>query len=291
MASVDLVGLSKPATALVNRIADAVDVRYEPKRVRKLAEAKADAAVIAAEGEIRAQDVRRRAAHRWIEEEAQKQLNIESITAKALPRLPDDADPSSMTRDWITNFFEKSRIVTDEDMQQLWSTILAGEATRPGTFSRKTVNVVGDLEKADAELFTRLCGFCWTTDVFGSSHIPLVFGTREEIYTRRGIDLVSLGQLESVGLISLSSTGYTLGRPDDDEVTLGYFGDHRIVDLRRVDHGLHVGYVLLTKAGTELLPICGSEPVAGFLDYVEDRWHDYGMRPVQVAKIGTLVIP
>ena len=46
---------------------------------------------------------------------------MESITAKALPQLNENATPSSVEDDWIVNFFEKSRIVSDNEMQELWS--------------------------------------------------------------------------------------------------------------------------------------------------------------------------
>ena len=75
----------------------------------------------------------RRAVQRWIEEEAQLQENMEEITAKALPQLTEKATPDSMENDWLVNFFDKSRLVSDNEMQDLWSRVLAGEANIPGT--------------------------------------------------------------------------------------------------------------------------------------------------------------
>ncbi len=290
MASIDLVGLSKPATALINKISDAIGVVYEPHHVRRLAKAKADAAVVAAEAEVRITDVHRRAVRRWIDEEAQKQLNIESLTEKAIARLAEDADPGSMGRDWIANFFDKSRLVTDEDMQDVWSSILAREASKPGTFSRKTLNVVGDLDRTDAELFTTLCGFCWT-DVTEIDFFPLVLDERDDIYARHGISFTSLSSLESLGLLSYQASGYRYSQLNNDMLYLGYFGDYRAVDLgRKGNHQLDIGRILLTKAEKELLPICGRVPIEGLLKYIEEKWSEYGMEPIQVAR-GTLVIP
>ena len=283
MAPSDLVGLSEPTTALINKISDAVGVIYEPRRVRQLAKAKADAAVTLAEGQIRVEDLERRAAERWVEEEAQKQLNIENITSKAISQLPATADPSSMDRDWITSFFEKARIVTDDDMQNLWSRILAGEATSPGSFSKKTVNVVADLDKADAALFTRLCGFCWQDRSGG--HQPLVFDAKEEVYVQQDISFTNLEHLASIGLIRFMPIGGYLHRFDADLVILGYFGDFRLIDLRKQGtNDVPIGQVHLTRAGDQLVPISGSKPVAGFLDYVAERWRHYGMKPVQMNR-------
>ena len=163
--------LTKPADTLIKKISNAVGVIFEPRQIRRVAEAKAEAAKIEAQSEIEITDLHRRAARRWIGEEAQCQINMESITAKALPQLNDNATPSSVEDDWIVNFFERSRIVSDNEMQELWSRVLAGEANDPGTYSKRTVNFLSDLDKAEAALFTKLCGFAWEM----GEVVPLVF--------------------------------------------------------------------------------------------------------------------
>ena len=44
-----------------------------------------------------------------IQEEAQRQKNMEDIPTKALPSLNETANPESIEDDWIVNFFDKSR--------------------------------------------------------------------------------------------------------------------------------------------------------------------------------------
>ena len=61
--------LAEPATALIEKLADAGYILYEPKHVKEVAKAKAEAAIIQAEAEIEITDMRKRAARRWIEEE------------------------------------------------------------------------------------------------------------------------------------------------------------------------------------------------------------------------------
>ena len=38
---------------------------------------------------------------------------------------------------------------------------------------------------------------------------------------------------------------------------------------------LETGKVFLTKIGQELAPICGSQPVEGFYEYVKEQWKQY----------------
>src|SRR5438045_3237989 len=139
---INLGELSKPATVLIEKISDAVGGIFKPYQIVRVAKAEAEAETVRAESQIQITDLHRRAMHRFLEEEAKKQSNIEGITQGALPLLSETAVPEKLDDDWITNFFDKSRIVSDEDMQELWSRVLAGEANYPGAFSRKTVNLL-----------------------------------------------------------------------------------------------------------------------------------------------------
>ncbi len=135
--------LTKPATVLIEKISNAVGVLWEPNQIRRVAQAKADAAMTLAKSDIEIDEVQRRVAHRFVEEETRKQLNMESIVGKAIGDVDPNAPTEDVQDDWIANFFDKCRSVSDDDMQRLWSRILSGEANTPGSFSRKTVNLAG----------------------------------------------------------------------------------------------------------------------------------------------------
>ena len=95
-------------------------------------------------------------------EEMTKQLNMESITEKAILHLNDDANPDAMENDWITNFFDKCRTVSDDDMQELWARILAGEANNPGAFSTYERSIWSrtwtSVMRRCSEIYADLCG-------------------------------------------------------------------------------------------------------------------------------------
>ena len=113
---------------------------------------------------------------RFVAEEARKQDNIEKITQKAIPQLEKSSNPKNIEDDWIVNFFDKCRIISDDEMQSLWARVLAGEANSPGRYSKRTVNFLNSLDKVDANLFTALCGFGWQ---IGS--LPDTFLTHSEM--------------------------------------------------------------------------------------------------------------
>ena len=268
---IDLGKLSKPIDTLIKKIAKGVGGSVEPWQIERVAKAEAEAARIKAESEIEKTDLHRRALHRLVEEEARHQKNMEDITAKALPHLNEGAEPDAMEDDWITNFFDKGRIVSDSEMQSLWSQVLAGEANVPGTYSKRTVNLLSELDKSDAKLFTKLCGFCWVIGDF----VPLVLDFQAEIYNRHGIHFNTLIHLESIGLVQTGFTGFrNLNLPK--KLAVHYYGKQLILEMpKETDNELHIGMMLFTKIGQELAPICGSKPVDGFYKYVKDQWKAY----------------
>lgn len=273
---IDLGNLSKPADTLIKKVSNAVSGLFAPYQVKRMAKAEAEAAMIKAQSETEITDLHRRAGYRWIEEEAQRQKNMEDITAKALPQLDEKAAPDSVENDWLVNFFDKSRIVSDNEMQELWSRVLAGEANTPGTYSKRTVNFLSDLDKVDAELFAKLCGFGWMI----GGVVPLVFDIQAEIYNKHGINFNSLSHLESIGLVQFDSVASLVQRDLPKKFAVHYYGKPLKLEMPKdTDNGLEIGWVLLTKIGQELAPICGSESVEGFREYVMDKWKQYLPKP------------
>ena len=280
---INLGDLGKPIDTLINKISDATGVLYEPRRIRRKAKAESEAAIISAkaeaaadiiktESEIQITDLHRRAAQRWIQEEAKYQKNMEDIIDKAEPHLNEEAKPDAMEDDWVANFFDKSRIVSDSEMQSLWARVLAGEANFPGTYSNRTVNLLSDFDRRDAELFTKLCGFGWQI----ANVVPLVFDEQSEIYNKHGINFGTLKHLEDIGLVRFADlTGF--GRGDlPKRFDVHYYGRWLRLEMPwETDNHLIIGKILFTKIGQELAPICGSKPVDGFYEYVKDQWQQY----------------
>ena len=284
MSLIDLSNISKPADTLIKKISNATGAVFEPHQIRRVAKAKADAALMQAESAIQITELHRRAARRWIEEEGRYQKNMEDITAGAIHGLNDNSNADSMEDDWITNFFHKCRIVSDGDMKALFSRVLSGEANAPGTYSKRTVNFLSELDKTDAELFSKLCGFGWHI----GGVVPLVFDTQAEMYNCFNLNFSTLSHLESIGLVQFNNiAGFHLQKLPKT-VRVFYYG--RFLNLEMPNESgnmLELGHVLLTKTGKELVPICGSKPVDGFWEYVMEKWKQYKPRPGAEIRIQT----
>ncbi len=210
---------------------------------------------------------------------------MESITEKALPQLKDDSDPSKIEDDWVTNFFDKSRIVSDDEMQNIWAKVLAGEANIPGTYSRKTINILGDIDRHYAELFQNLCSYACTIN--SDITVPLIFDSSAEIYKNKGIYFSSLSDLESIGLVRFETqtpdifqsilkkqTGiFATDMPKNFSVR--YFEYTIFLEMPEEDKSLPVGKVMLTKSGRQLLSACEVSEVDGFIDFVKEQWKQF----------------
>jgi len=273
MSLMNLGDISKPASALIEKISAAVGGLLAPWQIKRVARAEAAAELIKAEAGIEIDGLRNRAIQRLIVEEASRQENIEQIAAQAIPMLDEKADPTSMDDDWISNFFEKARRVSSDDMQTIWSRILAGEANAPGSFSRRTVNYLDDLDRRDAHLFQALCGFGWHIGTFR----PLVFDEEAEIYNTRGITFASLKHLAGIGLLDFNSISAFSQRGVPELLVVSYQGRELalVFEGGAKKRSLNIGKVLLTQVGQELSSVCSPEVVDGFFEYVQKRWEPH----------------
>ena len=102
---VNLGDLAKPADTLIKKVSKGIDGIFLPFQTVRLAKADAKAALIKAQSEVEVTDIQRRAIRRWLNEEEQKQQNIEDITRKSFQYLHDDTDAGIAKRfdEYINN--------------------------------------------------------------------------------------------------------------------------------------------------------------------------------------------
>lgn len=267
--------LSKPATVLIEKISNAIGVIYEPIHMKRIAKAETEVAKIRAEGKITLSEIEERALERLLRQEVRKQEIIEKIISAALRDIPEHSDPAKIEEDWLAYFFKNCESVSDNEMQSLWAKMLVGEATSPGTFSRRAIDFVRSIDKEDAHLFTNFCRFVWHL----WEPMPLIFDIRDKIYSDRGINFNSLKHLETLGLISFELNGLYEECPDQFMTTSYWHKKAKIEFWGENDNKLEIGQVLFSKIGKELFPICGASPDLEFYDYVLQYWKNLAINP------------
>jgi len=271
---INLGHLSKPADTLIKKISEAIEGTCKPWQIKRIAKAESEAEQIKALSKVKTATLEQRALRRFMLEETKRQCNIENITAKSISRLNATAKPEKIENDWITNFFDKCRLVSDQQMQDIWSKILAGEANSPGRFSKRTVNFMESLDKQDAQLFTKLCAFNW---IIGNIQ-PIIYDSNEEIYKKNGITFSTLKHLDAIGLISFENlTGYRRQGLQRKIIAI-YKNIPFILTFPKENHNeISIGKVLLTSIGEELADICTPETIDGFDNYIIKKWKESGI--------------
>ncbi len=273
---VNIGDLAKPATTLIEKVADFTGACFLPRQIIRVAKAQAKAGKIKAFADLEISEIQKRGLARLINEEGRSQANIENIVAGSLRELKEDAKPEEIDDDWLTNFFDKCKKFSAAEMQSLWSKILAGEANKADSFSKRTIEIVSTFDKNDAQLFTNLCCFGWNIDEFR----PLIYGATEQnenIYKQKDMIFGNLHHLETIGLIRFEGIA-NYGATELPKIMQTSYYDTQInLEFQAPENNqMILGEVLLTNAGKQLAPICGSEKVEGFLDFILNEWQKIG---------------
>lgn len=101
--------------------------------------------------------------------------------------------------DWFIRFYESVGNISDEEMQDLWARILAGEINNPSTFSLKIIDILKNLRKKDAELFDKICSHS-----IHFNGIKYILPNYEEFLEHCNIKYSDIVNLSEFGLINSS---------------------------------------------------------------------------------------
>lgn len=263
---------------IVEKISAGMGILYEPTRIEKEAQAKSKASLIEAEMESKIKileaetklqilDATKRAMVRMIHEETREQINMERIATNSLQLIDfESAKPELIDSDWMTLFFKNCRIVSDQEISDMWSKILAGQIMKPNSFSRKTLNLMQDIGHEDAKCFQKICSYIIKID---DKKIPLFSGFNPipEIYDKECFRFESLKHLADLGLVNLIVIGVNRLEDLHPESYLEYFDKKNKIEVDSTTK-IVTGHLDFTKAGAEISGICEVKPVSGFFEHV-----------------------
>jgi hypothetical protein len=92
------------------------------------------------------------------QQQTKRHANVMTIAAEAADQLGDDVSEDPVDPDWIARFFSYAQDISSEQLQHLWGRILAGEVQRPGQVPLRTLDLLRNMTKSDAELLLKLGG-------------------------------------------------------------------------------------------------------------------------------------
>ncbi len=209
--------------------------------------------------------------------EARKQQNIENIMALALDYCSESAATGDVDPDWFNRFILLAEDISSPAMQELWGKILAGEITRPGTFSYKSLNTLKEMTNKEAIAFQHACNLSCINKVDGSNLI--IYGYYKqpkffEVFKSNATSSVNLSKfslpypeiltLMDIELIYRSEI--ESGELDKgDSIEYSYVGKPFKLTAKR--GGIALNYFKLTQTGNELAKLLR---IAGNENYIQE---------------------
>ena len=98
----------------------------------------------------------------------QEQLNLDSVfekTQQSLQNTPQDETHTDnkfeeIRDDWLNGFRDVACKKSSEEVQDLFSKVLAGEIRKPGSFSLRALTTLSDMDQNVAMIFKAFCSLC-----------------------------------------------------------------------------------------------------------------------------------
>jgi len=150
---------------LIDVISNGIGTIYKPRAIRKEADAEAYKIKVIEkartqsliESKLSYEELEGNIIKRLAHKEARKQKNIETVNFIAAEQLQYEEEVSDepVDDDWTTRFFNIVEDISNDEMQNLWGRILAGEVKKPKSYSLRTLELLKNLSKEEAEVFTK----------------------------------------------------------------------------------------------------------------------------------------
>ncbi|MFT0476002.1 DUF2806 domain-containing protein [Pseudomonas antarctica] len=268
---VDLKGVSKPITKLIQAVSKGIGAIYEPVSTVRNAKAEAKARLILAESDAALSEIKSRALERVNYREVRRQKNIDSIVKGAVCFLPDEVSTEEVDEDWIVDFFELAQDIGNADMQKIWSKLLAGETAKPGSFKPRTLGAVKLLTPQDAHMFTNMCSFSFLIDDDGGVErvMPIFSYEYFQFVRSNGFSVTAESHMMSIGLLSSVNLWYRSEGEEADKINLYYFSENYYTspEVEEESNGeVALQAFPFTEVGAELYRISGAQPNKNFIN-------------------------
>lgn len=198
--------------------------------------------------------------------------------------------------DWFAYWHEKSKLVSDEHIQQAWAKILNSEVNSQGSISKRALEFLSRVEKSELEVFSKLCQF--EVQVAESLYQPMILEdyydegnvymentpdrsgmpfnqTIPDIYIQHGIIQHELEYLEEIELIKISRIAGGIRHSWVKDVS--YFNIDITMKKRTENQTMWLGYIEYTKIGSELAKSIRNDmqPIEGFIEILIEKWKHF----------------
>lgn len=131
--------------------------------------------------------------------------NCKNAAENAKKYLREGAAPKKLDEDWLSYYFDKVRLVSDEMVQDIWSRILAEETNTNGSVSLSLMHTLSIMSKEQATIFSNIARFCMREYQGDKVHSLIFLSTNVDAYENSRITHKNLRALERLGLIDYNA--------------------------------------------------------------------------------------
>ena len=156
--------------------------------------------------------------------------------------------------DWFMRFYEVVGNISDEKVQDIWARIMAGEINKPNSYSLKTIDILKNIGKQEAELFSNILSCCVSTgfNVFLPNY--------DEYLEKCGIIYSQIMLLSEIDLIyNDASIVWNVSASNQEKIL--FVNNRRIVTLKSKNDDvikIQIKQFPLTEVGKELATLVAS---------------------------------
>jgi uncharacterized repeat protein (TIGR03899 family) len=198
--------------------------------------------------------------------EAQKQLNLESVTAYAAEQLKNEQPVTDepIDEDWKTRFFNIAEEVSNDEMQALWGRILAGEIVKPKSYSLRTLELLRNLSKEEAECFIKFGQLAITSN---TASFILNFKNEKLLEEKYQLNFGDRLLLEELGLLTANDLQFLVQETKEQKgKSVFTIGNVCVVEKEENIPQQKIQVLVFTKIGQQLLQLIETKPD---LDYIQ----------------------
>ncbi len=234
-----------------------------------------------------------------------EQVNLDLISQKAATELRDASDSidqsgsdesgETISDDWLNSFETEARQKNTEEMQTFFAKILAGEIRKPGSYSTKTIKILGSLDQNIANHFVKLCSLSISIHS-QDMRVPSLGGNAgSNALQEYGLNFDTLNLLNEHGLVISDYNSWRehmpcVALPGGGQQAVffpfGYRGRHWILmpmSNDRIGQMFRIEGVALTQSGRELSRIVNIEPMDQYSTELAQYFERNGFRMIEVS--------
>lgn len=197
-------------------------------------------------------------------------VNQTNIIKDAIPLLEKSAKPDSLDEDWLSMFMDKARLVSNKDMQIIWSRILAEETNEPNSMSKQLMLILAQMSKSDADRFMKFIPFVFEQYLDDDSieKAVIIFNIYDDLCKKHDIKYSDVVVLEGYNLIKFAGVSKFLLDSEKSEVK---YGENKF-KLKKMSENISSGVILLTDLGAQLTRICERKHDDEIFEYVKNKY-------------------